>query len=401
MEQLRILKNSFLALIYRILLKPLFFQIDPEQIHDLMVGVGELCGKFRFTGKIIHLLFFYSHPKLKQQIAGITFENPVGLAAGFDKEARLTQIIGNVGFGFIEVGSITLKPYGGNAGTRLWRLKKSEALVVNYGLKNKGAPLLSHRLRKLKFPIPVGTSIAKTNSPETVDENTGIKDYIEGFKYFTKIGDYYTVNISCPNTFGGQPFTDSKKLNRLLTGLDKIPTKKPIFIKFSPDLSFLEVREILDVCRNHRVHGFVISNLTKNRVNPLIKDPDVPSVGGISGRVVRDLSDNLISYVYNYTKGKYILIGVGGIFTAEDAYRKIKNGASLVQLITGMIYRGPQVIAEINRGLADLLEKDGYQNISEAVGTNVIKTWKTLPGPSDPKVRTRRYTESFPGFGHV
>ena len=193
---------------------------------------------------------------------------------------------------------------------------------------------------------------------------------ILGFKYFTQIGDYFTINISCPNTFGGQPFHDPASLNKLLNALDKIPTKKPVFIKFSPDLSSKEIDLILEICSNHRVHGFVLSNLTKKRTNQKIIDNSVPDFGGLSGKVVEELTDNLIKYVYKRTQGKYIIIGCGGVFNAEDAYKKIKLGASLIQLITGMVYQGPQTISQINLGLVKLLKKDGYKNISEAIGAN-------------------------------
>ena len=347
--------------------------MDPETIHDLMVSTGELLGKLPFSARLTSWLFYYQHPSLNQKILRIRFENPIGLAAGFDKDARLTDILPSVGFGFEEVGSITAKPYQGNKKPRLQRLKKSNSLLVNYGLKSKGAKIISEKLKNKKFKYPVGISIAKTNSPETVDDKKGIADYVEGFKYFTTIGDYFTINISCPNTFGGQPFHDPKKLDALLTALDKVRTKKPVFIKFSPDLSKPQVDGIIKVVKKHSVHGFIMGNLTKNRDNKKIFDKNFLSIGGLSGKVVEDLSNNLIKYLYQKTKGEYIIIGCGGVFTAEDAYKKIKLGASLIQLITGMVYQGPQTISQINMGLVTLLKKDGYKNISEAVGVDVNK----------------------------
>jgi dihydroorotate dehydrogenase len=358
---------------YRWVLKPLLFLFDPEQVHDLFISIGKTLGKAENTKTLTSFLYGYKNPVLKQNILGLTFENPVGLAAGFDKDANLMNILPSVGFGFEEIGSITAKPYGGNAKPRLTRLKKSKSLVVNYGLKSKGAEAIYKILKGKKCRFPIGTSIAKTNSLETVQEEKGIEDYTTGFKYFTEVGDYYTVNISCPNTFGGQPFHDSKMLDNLLTSLDKVKTKKPVFLKFSPDLSENQVDRILDVCKKHRVHGFVLSNLTKNRKNKKIVEKNIPEKGGLSGKVVEDLTDKLVSYVYKKTRRKYVIIGCGGIFSAEDAYRKIKNGASLVQLITGMIYEGPQLISDINLGLVKLLKKDGYKNISEAVGTTHLE----------------------------
>lgn len=301
---------------------------------------------------------------------GIKFNNPIGLAAGFDKNGELTDILPSIGFGFMEIGSITGEPCEGNAKPRLWRLKKSKSLLVWYGLKNEGAEELSKKLKDKIFSIPLGTNIAKTNSKDTVNTEKGIADYAKAFEKFKNIGSYFTVNISCPNAFGGQPFTDPKSLHLLLTKIDKIPTKKPIFLKFAPDLSREEIDDLVEVCQNHRVHGFICTNLTKNRSNKNILDTVQSTDGGMSGKIVEELSNDMLSYIYKKTKGKYIMIGLGGVFNAEDAYKKIRKGASLVQLITGMIFEGPQVISEINQGLVKLLKADGYSNISEAIGVD-------------------------------
>ncbi len=362
------IRNAIISLKYKYLLKPVLFLFAPETIHDLFILIGRTLGNAESSRKITSFFLNYTNPVLEQKILGIKFKNPVGLAAGFDKDANLMNILPEVGFGFEEIGSITAKPYLGNDKPRLTRLKKSQALLVNYGLKSEGALKIQKKLSGRKFRFPIGTSIAKTNSLNTVDENDGIKDYIEGFKYFTGIGDYFTINVSCPNTFGGQPFHSPDSLEKLLTGLDKIETQKPVFIKLSPDLSLSQVDKLIAVCGKHRVHGFVLSNLTKIRNNKKILDANIPEKGGISGKVVEGLTDKLISYVYKKTKGKYVIIGCGGIFSASDAYRKIKLGASLVQLITGMIYEGPQLISQINLGLVQLLKQDGYKNISEAIG---------------------------------
>ena len=182
---------------------------------------------------------------------------------------------------------------------------------------------------------------------------------METFKAFLEIGDYFTVNISCPNAFGGEPFTDPKKLDALLTELDKIYTKKPIFLKLPPDLSEKQIDSILTVTRQHRVHGFIASNLTKQHSY---------GKGGMSGKFVEKKANVLIAQLYKKTKGEMTIVGSGGVFSAEDAYEKIRLGASLIQLITGMIYEGPQVVSEINLGLVQLLKADGYTSISEAVG---------------------------------
>lgn len=366
------IRNLLIHFLYTKLLKKVYFQLDPEVVHDRMTLAGRVLGSNPCTREITSWLFSYSHPGLEQKILGIKFKNPIGLAAGFDKDAVLTNILPSVGFGFAEVGSITGEPCEGNPKPRLWRLKKSQGLVVYYGLKNQGSEKIASRLEKKKFTIPIGTSIAKTNSPETVETEAGIEDYVKAYKNFVYIGSYFTINISCPNAFGGEPFTDPQKLDLLLTQIDKIPTQKPVFLKMPSDLSEKEVDQLLEVVEKHKVHGFICSNLAKSRQNIKIKDDLVPKNGGMSGKIVEELSNNLISYLYQKTQGKYIIIGCGGVFNADDAYKKIKLGASLIQMVTGMIFEGPQVISEINQGLVRLLQKDDYTNISEAIGSSAV-----------------------------
>lgn len=361
---------STFNILYKNIFKPIAFKLDPEFVHDQVSWLGKLLGKFNLGKQLTSSLFYYENPKLQQNILNINFSNPIGLSAGFDKNAELTDILPYVGFGFAEVGSITGETCLGNAKTRLWRLPKSKSLLVYYGLKNDGAEIISKRIRNKKFNIPIGISVAKTNNQATCEDLVGIQDYAKAFAAFANIGSYTTVNISCPNTFGGQPFTDPERLDTLLSELDKIQTTKPTFIKLSPDLSFPEIDSLLEVISKHKVQGIICTNLTKNRNNKNIIEKDLPNVGGFSGKVVEELSNNMLAYVYKKTQGKYILMGVGGVFSAEDAYKKIKLGASLVQLITGMIYEGPQLISDINSGLVKLLERDGFSNISEAIGVD-------------------------------
>ncbi len=360
--------------LYQTVFKRVAFLLDPEFVHDRVLFFGKLLGKFQLTRKLAHALFSFQHESLSQKILGIQFPNPIGLSAGFDKNAELLNILPNVGFGFAEVGSITGEPCEGNPKQRLWRLPKSKSLLVNYGLKNDGAEAIAARLthnHQLNPPrFPVGISVAKTNNQATCQDQVGILDYAKAFRAFAQIGSYTTINISCPNTFGGQPFTDPLRLDNLLTELDKIETTKPTFVKLSPDLNNGDVDSLLEVIVKHKVQGIICSNLTKNRNNPKIVETNFPAVGGFSGKVVEDLSNKLITHVYKKTNGKLVIIGSGGVFSAEDAYKKIKLGASLIQLITGMIFEGPQLIGEINQGLVKLLEKDGFSNISQAVGAD-------------------------------
>ncbi|KKP93853.1 MAG: Dihydroorotate dehydrogenase 2 [Parcubacteria group bacterium GW2011_GWC1_38_6] len=363
------IRNALIRFLYKLVAKPIFFLQDPEKVHDKITFVGQLLGDSLFLRSITALFFSYSNKALKQEILGMKFKNPIGLAAGFDKNAVLYNILPSVGFGFAELGSFTGEPCKGNEGTRLWRLKKSKALVIYYGLKNDGSKIISKRLVGKKFRIPIGTSVAKTNSKDTVELQAGIQDYVKAFRCFVDVGDYFVINISCPNAFGGEPFCDPTRLDNLLVEIDKIETKKPIFLKIAADLSYTEVDSLINTAERHRVHGFICTNLTKDRNNKKIIDNNIPKVGGISGKAMEDISNSVISYVYKKTKGKFVIIGCGGVFSAKDAYRKIKLGANLVELITGMIFEGPQLISEINQGLVCLLKKDGFTNISQAIGS--------------------------------
>jgi dihydroorotate dehydrogenase len=363
-------KAPIIRFFYQKILKKIFFRIDPEVVHDHMVSVGKFLGNYAPTQRITRWLFNYTDKKLQQTILGITFSNPVGLSAGFDKNAELTDILPDVGFGFVEVGSVTGEPCSGNAKPRLWRLPKTKGLVVYYGLKNDGCEKIAARLTNKKFRFPIGISIAKTNCQATADTATGIADYVKAYTQLKNIGDYITINISCPNAFGGQPFTDKDRLEKLLTAIDSAPAQKPLFLKISPDLTDQDLADVLAVAQGHNIAGFVCTNLTKNRDAITILDANLPDKGGISGKVLNEISNKFIAKIYTQTHGQKIIIGVGGIFSAADAYEKIKQGASLVQLITGMIFEGPQLIGDINRGLVTLLEKDGYTNIAQAVGAN-------------------------------
>ena len=363
-------RNGVMHALYKSLLKPVFFLNDPEVVHDRMIKLGSKLGSSPFGRSALKAMFGYSNPILRQKIAGIDFVNPVGLAAGFDKNADLIETIPSVGFGFIEVGSITGLPCAGNPKPRLWRLKKSKGLVVYYGLKNDGCEMLSAKIKKIKNTIPLGTSVAMTNCQANEDIKTAIDDFAKAFRAFAEIGDYMTVNVSCPNAHGGQPFMEPNNLDYLFDILDSISTKKPVFVKVSPDMTSIQVDDFLDVLKKHRVHGIIAGNLTKKRDNPKIID-NLPKVGGVSGKPVQELSDALIEHIYRREGKRFIIVGCGGIFDADDAYRKIRKGASLLQMITGMIFEGPQVISEINKGLAELITKEGYKNISEAIGVDV------------------------------
>ena len=365
------------AWLYQRAAKPLLFRQDPELVHDRTGDLAIMFGRHAATRLVVEMAMSYRSPLLVQSIKGISFANPIGLSAGFDKNALQTEFMPALGFGFMEVGSITGQPCAGNDKPRLQRLLKSKSILVHYGLRNDGAEVISTRLKGRSFKIPVGTNIAKTNNQATTDDQVGIADYVKAFKAMSKVGAFFTVNVSCPNTYGGQPFHDPQRLEDLLAALDSIPTKKPVFVKLSPDLSDGQIDAIVFIADRHRVDGFICSNLTKDRQNPNILDVNLNQNGGLSGKVVEELSNLLIAKLYRKTAGKYVIVGVGGVFTAADAYRKIRLGASLIELITGMIFQGPQLIGQINRGLVELLKRDGFSNIAEAVGVdNPLKSFE-------------------------
>ena len=352
--------------IYTKILKPIAFAQDPEKVHNKAIKIGNKLGKSPTGKALIKSLYHYENPKLEQNILGINFKNPVGLSAGFDKNAHLTDILPSIGFGFMEVGSITGQPCEGNPKPRLWRLPKDNSIAVYYGLANEGAEAISAKLKDKTFKIPLAASIAKTNNPK-IKGNASINDYYKGFSLMKNIANFMVINISCPNTGDGCTFENSQMLDKLLKKINN--KNKKVFLKISSTLSTKQVDKILGVAKKYNLHGFVIGNLNKERKNLKSSKEELEKIqGGLSGEPIRKASNKLIKYLYKKTKGKYVIIGVGGIFSAEDAYEKIKLGASLVQLITGMIYKGPALIKEINKGLVQLLEKDGYKNISEAIG---------------------------------
>ncbi len=365
--------TSIIRWSYQHILKPLAFRFDPEDVHDAMIRFASVLGRSPRVQHAVSRIFCFSNTTLEQDLLGIHFTNPVGLSAGFDKNGQIIDAITATGFGFTEIGSITGKPCAGNPKPRLWRLPKSQAIMVWYGLKNDGCIAIAHRLHKQQYPIPVGTSIARTNDATTVDIQAGINDYATAFREFATIGAYTTINISCPNTCGGEPFTTPDRLELLLSVIDTIPSAKPIFLKLPVDLSFADTDALIVVAQRHRVHGFVIANLTKSHQSPNIDKTDLTENmrGGISGKPTFDQSNALIAHVFRTVGNQFVIIGVGGIFSAEDAYAKIRSGASLVQLITGLIFEGPQLVGEINRDLTALLARDGYTTIRDAVGASV------------------------------
>ncbi len=362
--------------VYKNVLKPVFFSQDPEKIHNLISKIGEFLGRYKLLKHLTSTLIKYDNPLLQQNLIGIKFENPIGLSAGFDYDGHMAEILPHVGFGFNTVGTVTAKPYEGNKPPRLKRLPKSKSLLVNKGFKSDGVDAIIKRLRSKNLDKnTLGISVGSSNISEINTIEQAISDYCESFQKLKNESyiKYFELNISCPNTALTEGFGNKNNLNLLLTNINKLKIEKPIFIKMANELSIETTEQLIETALNFiEIKGFIFSNLVKDRTNENFDKDEIQSMedfkGNFSGKPTYENSNKLISNIYKKYGKRTLLIGCGGVFSAEDAYEKIKSGASLVQLITGMIYEGPQLIGEINEGLVELLKQDGFQNISEAVG---------------------------------
>ncbi len=374
--------KSIIHFLYTKILKRWFFLFDAEFVHNRMVKIGVMLGKTRPTRALVRGLLSYQHQALKTKIGGTTFQNPVGLSAGFDYDAQLTQVLGEVGFGFESVGTVTYGAYEGNKRPMLARLPASRSLLVNKGFKNIGLPAV---LEQISFPqsdFQVGISIGATNSPETSTATAQIKDIVKSFEYLLahpkahKFG-YYELNISCPNVAGAGNLASVKDFTTIMRELTMLQLPRPIFVKFPIEISDVDAAKLVEIMIMHKVAAVTIGNLLKNRQSSAFVPSEIAKMqdlkGNFSGKPTWDLSNQLIASVYRRFGQDIKIIGVGGIFSAEDAYHKIGLGASMVQLITGMIFEGPQLIGQINEGLVKMLRQDGYNNIDDALG-HEIKT---------------------------
>ncbi len=360
---------------YKWIWKPIFFCFDPEKVHNLILNVGEILGKIAPLRGIIAGLWQVKSPALEQTLAEIHFPNPMGLSAGFDYKAKLTRILPSVGFGFGSIGTITNEAYEGNPGPRLGRLKKSRSLLVNKGFKNKGVRVIISKLENYKFSIPIGISIGNTNKADQT-QDSAVSDVVAAFRIvedFHAPFVYYELNISCPNLKSPVSFYPSENLKALLAAVFAVKLTRPLFIKMPISEPDEEVKKMLDTAAQFPVAGVIFGNLQKDRTHPdlIPSEVAVHGKGNFSGKPTEKRSNELIGFAYKHYGNKLVIIGSGGVFSAEDAYKKIKLGASLVQLITGIIYEGPQLIAQINLGLLELLKKDGFKHISEAVGADM------------------------------
>ena len=363
---------------YAYIAKPILFRLHPDDVHRRLIFFGSSIQRIPLLNDLPKLWRYTNDRYLSQTIEGVTFRNPVGVSAGFDKNIQLPVLLKAVGFGFMIGGSVTYRECAGNEGRWYYRLPKTQSLVIHAGLPNQGALRIDARIRRYIKTIfddfPLSVSIAKTNSRKAATDDEAVKDYICSLRLFDTNDrpSIFEINISCPNTYGGEPFTTPDRLEKLLSHIDAAAVSRPVFLKMPTDLSFPAFDALLDVILRHHIQGVTISNLYKDRRTAQLNDPLPDSIpGNLSGRPCRTVSTELIRRTYRKCGGRLVIIGVGGVFTAQDAYDKIKAGAHLIALVTGMIFEGPQLVGEINRELVALLKKDGFNNITDAVGTGL------------------------------
>lgn len=342
---------------YKIFIRSFLFLFDPEKVHHFTFRM------IRMTAAIPGVKFFRKKAyciddlKLKKNLFGLEFKNPVGLAAGFDKNAILLNDWEDFGFGFIEIGTVTPKPQTGNPKKRLFRLKKDQAIINRMGFNNDGVDIIAGRLANRKTKIIVGGNIGKNTS--TSDDGAKA-DYITNFRTLHPYVDYFVVNVSCPNVGSLAKLQNRDFLVDLLSTLKEInrelKVEKPILLKIAPDLNQIQLDEVIEIVITSKIEGVVASNTTTSRENLKTDPQTIQKIanGGLSGKPVRDKSTEVIRYLAEKSGKAFPIIGVGGIHSAEDAIDKIKAGADLVQVYTGFIYEGPALVRKINKALIDV-----------------------------------------------
>jgi len=358
--------------LYSTLVRPLAFRLDPERVHRLALSTG---ATFGWAGGAARALTTHDDARLHISIAGLDFPNPIGLAAGFDKSGTALRMLAGLGFGALEIGSVSVDPSLGNPKPRLFRLPEDKAIVVAYGLPNDGADVIARRISRLDLPVPLGVNLVKTNRGAGAPAESAdaiIAEYVEAGRRFEDIAAYLMFNLSCPNTADGRDFfADRGHLDACLTALSEANLGLPIFLKISPLGGIATIERLLAAAEPHGfISGFMF-NLPAGKPLTLTTPQPVwaKMPGAVSGRPFAPLADECIRETFRrMDRNRFAIIGSGGVFTAEDAYRKLKLGASFVQLLTALVYEGPGVVSRINAGLARLLERDGVPNVAAVVG---------------------------------
>lgn len=367
---------------YKRFVKPVLFLLTPDFAHRLIVFCGRVVQALPPVRWAIRKSWSFQDNSLQQEVDGITFYNPIGLSAGFDKNVQLSPLMEGVGFGFASGGSVTLEPRKGNRRPWFHRLPETKSVVVYAGMPNYGLRKISRYIRRNRRRLdnmPTVVSVAVVAN-KTTRERMGtrltkeaiIDDVKKATEYISdnKLASVVEINISCPNA-GKEPFIETESLDALLTTLDSVPRDVPFWVKMPHLYDVEQFDSLLKVIVQHNVQGVTVANLVKDRSKIDIKDPLTDEIrGGLSGAPTREHSLDLIRHTYKKYGDRLTIIGVGGVFSAEDAYTKIKAGASLVGLITGLFFEGPQLVGRINRELVELLKKDGFSHISEAVGAD-------------------------------
>ena len=334
---------------YRYLIKPILFLGDPEWIHYFVFGLIRWIHKIPGLPFLIRSLYQVNDPRLEREVFGIRFKNPVGLAAGFDKDAKLYRELSNFGFGFIEIGTLTPKGQDGNPKKRLFRLPQDEGLINRMGFNNEGVAAAIPRLQKNKHII-IGGNIGKN---KITPNEKAVEDYIQCFKTLYPFVDYFVVNVSSPNTPNLRALQEKKPLTDLLNTLQKLNQAteklKPILLKIAPDLTEEQLLDIIEIVQVTNTDGVIATNTTLSREG--LQSPNKNETGGLSGKPLSHRSTDVIRFLSKKSNNAFPIIGVGGIHSPEDALEKIKAGASLVQLYTGFVYEGPGVVKRINKFL--------------------------------------------------
>lgn len=370
---------------YKTVIRPVLFsglKADPEWLHNRSMTLLEWLenNQNQFPAnwvlKQVSSQWRYEETRLSQTLWGITFPNPLGLAAGFDKNGVAASIWDRFGFGYAELGTVTEHPQPGNPPPRLFRLLQDEAALNRMGFNNEGSQKLAECLQKQagrRGNAPLGINLGKS---KITPLEQAAEDYLTSFLRLREWGDYFAVNVSSPNTPGLRSLQDSKQLSLILEAIqNNNPQDKPILVKIAPDLTWDAIADVLTITKEYQLSGIIATNTTIAREGLKTKTINGNAIaqeaGGISGKPLRDRATAIIRYIYQQTEGTLPIMGVGGIFTAEDAWEKITAGASLLQVYTGWIYEGPTMAKQVLTGLTEKLNEQGFSHLSEAVGRSI------------------------------
>ncbi len=339
---------------YKSVFRPLFFMLSPETIHHLVVLGLRIFFKIPGLATVVSRIATVSNKNLEKVVFGLKFRNPIGIAAGFDKQAMMYNQLANLGFGFVEIGTITPKGQPGNPQPRLFRLPKDNSLINRMGFNNIGVAEVIENLKNRKTDIIIGGNIGKNTA---TPNNKAVNDYVYCFENLFDYVDYFVVNVSCPNITDLKELQDQKKLINILNDLQKInklkQNPKPILLKVSPDLNNKQLDEVIEIVSKTKIDGVVATNTSVTRNNLFTNKKIIEQIGngGLSGKAIRERATEVIRYLAQESGKAFPIIGVGGIFTAEDATEKFEAGADLVQVYTGFVYEGPFIARKINKAL--------------------------------------------------